>query len=146
MGVKAYSLSSVNWIHGGVPISTIGGAGESDFFTPERVQADFEFKEGADGSVTRSATNSKLAKITLKTMQSSDVNGVLSALLANDVKSPGGAGIVPGVITDLPNGTTGITYSQGWIAGPPACPFGKEAQEREWTFYAYCEIYFVGGN
>lgn len=145
MSAKVYDIKRVAIVFGIVHISSIGGYGENETITWKQTEDSFGTKVGADGTVTRFATNAKLAEIELTTMQTSPLNALLSGVLLLDTSTPGGAGIMPFTIADL-QGTTLLVQDACWIAGPPECPFGKEANERKWKFNGTISAILVGGN
>lgn len=138
-----YDLDQVEAIFLGVPCGN--GYSEGGSLKIEKVNPDFKFKEGADGRVVRSKTNSKLYKCTLSYMQTCPVNDALSAINQVDVRTPNGAGVGSFVVTDL-QGTTLFVSTQAWLEGPPPTELGAEATAREWVIYAADGNLFVGGN
>ncbi len=145
MSIKVWDVKKLAIIFGVVPISSLGGYGESDVASWKQVEDSFGTKVGADGEVTRFATNATLGECEITTMQTSPVNLLLSGILAIDTSQPGGAGIMPLTVSDL-QGTTLLFLSDAWLVGPPECPFGKEAQERKWKIQGKIAGILVGGN
>jgi hypothetical protein len=143
--MKVWDIKQLAVIFGIIPVSDIGGYGEDDSISFKQSEDSFMTKVGADGQVTRYATNASLAEIEITTMQTSSLNALLSGILLTDTSTPGGAGIMPFSAADL-QGTTLLTCSSCWVCGPPECPFGKSAKERKWKLQGVISSPFVGGN
>jgi hypothetical protein len=111
------------------------GWADGDFITIANASDAFTAQVGTDGEVTRSRTNNNMATITIRTMQSSPVNDLLSALHRMDLLLPNGAGVAPFQLQDL-NGTSDYFAEHAWIVKAPDAKFGREAAEREWTLTA----------
>lgn len=142
---KTYDGKQVALIFGAVPISAIGGYGDAEFYTWKQSEDSFGSKVGADGTITRFATNAKLAEFEVTLMQSSPANILLSAILLIDTTAPGGAGILPFACKDG-QGTTSILMSNAWIMGPPEVKFAKEVEVRVWKFQGEIGAIVIGGN
>ena len=145
MSTKVLDIKRYALVFGVVPISSIGGYGEDEVITFKQTEDSFGTKVGADGSVTRFATNASLAEMELSLMQTSPLNALLSGILLLDTNTPGGAGIMPFTIADL-QGTTLLVCSHAWIVGPPEVTIGKTATERKWKFNGEIAGIMVGGN
>lgn len=132
----------------GVAISQ--GAGQSgyddgEWFSAKPRRASFLDGEGSDGSVWRSATNSRLYDCSINLLQTSNSNNVLSGLLLADENTPGGAGIGSLVLKDL-QGTTLLLCSRAWIREPAEMTFDRGAKGRKWPIVAIRDALNVGGN
>lgn len=143
MAFKIWDLEQLAPIILGVPIT--GGYGEGEAVKVEFDEADFTFKKGADGGVTRSKTYNKVAKITVTLMQTSEFNALLSAIRLSDVNGKNGAGVGPSTLKDL-QGSTLYFASKSWIEGPPQATFGREASHRDWVICCANMESFEGGN
>lgn len=112
----------------GIPIS---GYADGEFIRVERESPSFEDVVGTDGEVTRSKTNDERATITIKLMQSSPVNALLSALHVSDKNAPGGVGVGAFLLQEI-GGTFVMVAEKAWISKEPDVVFDRTATEREW--------------
>lgn len=140
---KVYDLNRVSLIFGGIPIS--GGFADGEVIEIDQEDPDFTVKKGADGSVTRSKTNQRFTKVTVKLLQSSGGNTALSLLNNIDRGADNGASVVPLLIADL-GGLTIFAAEHSWIAKPPKASFGAEATPREWEIHVADPTRLDGGN
>ncbi len=131
---------AVNWdatqllmVFMGIAVDT--GFDENEFLDVEPEAELFGHKVGADGEVTRFRNNNRVVKITLKLMQTSIANTLMSALANLDQNTPGGAGIGPMLIQDL-QGTSLFAAEFCWISKMPKRTFAREVQVREWEMTA----------
>jgi hypothetical protein len=108
------------------------GFQDGEGVTIEQAAETFTAVVGMDGQVTRSKTLNRMATITIKLMQSSTANDLLSALHILDRDAPNGAGVVPLYIRDR-NGRSLYTAAQAWISAPPSVTYDREATSREWV-------------
>jgi hypothetical protein len=106
-------------------------------FKENRINSD----QGVDGEVTRVITGKKLATITIKLMQSSLSNDMLSSIFNADTL---GNIPLPLIIKDL-KGTTVFSAVAAWIEKYSDCTFGSDAQIREWSIAAPLDAW-IGGN
>lgn len=146
--LKIYDADQVTVLLGGVPISKGPGAsgyGDGEFLRIEQLKEDFSWKEGTDGQVTRSKTNTRLCKITLTLMQSSDSNAYLSSLRLLDATGNNGAGVVTFMVRDR-QGTSLHTASYCSVNKPPDVSYDREATERAWELMALIDERVDGGN
>lgn len=132
----------------GVAISK--GAGQSgytdgEFLNVAPARPIFESVEGTDGSISWSATNSRLLKIKLVLAQTSGSNAFLSSLTLKDQNKPNGAGIGSFIVEDL-QGTTLLLCSRSRITNWPDFTLNRTSQPRSWAFEAVWDTYVVGGN
>lgn len=121
------------------------GYADGDFVTVEQDEQSFTAKVGTDGEVTRSKTGNKLTTVKVKLMQTSRGNSILSGVLNLDEASNNGKGVGPMYLKDR-SGTFVFAASKSWITGPPAAPFGREANEREWTLHCIRDERYDGGS
>lgn len=138
--MKTYDFKSVAVIVGGRIIS---GFAEGDAIGVERDTDAWTEQVGAEGEVTRSKSNNKMGKITLRLQQASESNDVLMGLYAADQLS--NAGVFPVLIKDN-SGRQLHAAEQAWIKKLPAAPLGQESAAREWIIVTDALEMFVGGN
>jgi hypothetical protein len=141
--VKNWDASQLIMIFMGISVST--GFDENEFLDVEPEAETFGHKVGADGEVTRFRNNNRVNKLTLKLMQTSDANSLLSAIAILDENTPGGAGIGPMLIQDL-QGTTIFAAQFCWISKRPKRTFAREVQVREWELTAIIDEAVDGSN
>lgn len=141
--LKVYDADQVTFIFAAIPIDS--GYADGEFIRITKTNPDFTTKEGTDGQVTRSKTNSGHHVIKLTLMQSSSGNALLSALRNIDLAASNGAGVGPILIRDR-SGTSLYAASKAWIAAPPEVVFSREAEAREWTIECADFARLDGGN
>ncbi len=130
MATKIYDSKEVTVIICGIPLDS--GFADGEFLKVEQTSEDFTMVVGTDGEVTRSKTNDRTAKVTVRLMQTSDGNAALSALNAKDLAQSNGAGVGSFLVKDRTSGTIKYTASSCWISKPPSVSFDKTATAREW--------------
>src|SRR6266850_1641762 len=96
----------------------IQGFADGEFVTVEQMSDGFSSVVGTDGQVARSKSNDRRAKVTIKLLQTSTSNDVLSAIHRQDLNAVNGAGVFPFQIMDL-LGTTIVHAPQAWIVKYP---------------------------
>lgn len=140
MTVATYDAKAVQVVFGGFTMS--GFAKDS--------KVDIEFDEnawtkqiGVDGEGTRSKTNNQGAKITVKLMQSSKSNDILSGIEKLDRMTNSGA--LPLMIKDS-SGNSLYLCESAWIAKHPKVEFSVDAGPREWLFETDMLVAFTGHN
>lgn len=121
------------------------GYGEGAAIKFEKVTPTTKTKEGADGSASRSKTGSRLWKVTITYLSTSDANAVLSAIAGLDENNPNGAGIAPLFVQDL-QGTTEFDSPRAWIESMPSLDINQEATNVEWVLFAADATAYWGGN
>lgn len=113
----------------GTPITD--GFAEDSKVKIERPTEDWTFKEGVDGELTRSKTNSKLTKFTIYLMQTSPWNAYLDAIRKEDQANNDGVG--PCFVSSNA-GAFDVFMAAGCIAGPPKeIEISREAKANEWV-------------
>lgn len=142
-GTYTYDSDQIAIDLGGIKIDS--GFADGSFVKIEPEGMYFTYVLGTDGSVTRSKTKNKCAKITIMLMQSSYINDQLSALMIVDNAAPNGAGISPFLLKDLA-GTTFCAGAHCWIEGPPTMEYDRTAKSREWPLFCSDLNVFVGSN
>ncbi len=130
MTTKIYDSKEVSVIVAGIPVDS--GYADGEFVKIEQNEEDFTMVVGTDGEVTRSKTNNKTAKVTLRLMQTADGNAALSALNRLDKAQSNGAGVGSFLVKDRTSGTIVYQASSCWISKPPSVSFDKVATAREW--------------
>jgi hypothetical protein len=142
MATFVYDPNEVDIIFGGFPLS---GFADGEFVTIEEDSNAFNDVVGTDGQVTRSKSNDRRATVTVKLMQSSPSNGVLSSLHQTDKNSPNGAGIATLEIKDK-SGTSLHRAREAWIQKSPDVSYDREPTSREWPIRCASLQNFVGSN
>jgi hypothetical protein len=142
--LAVYDSNAVDLILGVIPI--LDGRAE-EFVTLEAAEEAYVTVVGADGKVTRCATNNRLYNGMIKLLGASEENQKLTALYHLDRNAANGAGIGAFLLKDN-NGATLIAAEQCWITNLPAKAFGKTLADVEWPFslVAPAGALFVGGN
>jgi hypothetical protein len=140
----AYSI-----ILAGIPISRgagLSGYDDGEFFTATQPQDSFLTFEGIDGTVTRDATNTHLIQMSIKLLQVSPTNDILSRLLIADTNvTTNGAGVGSFKLQDQA-GTTQIICPRCWIRKPADITLDRGAKGREWILDGIATVYMVGSN
>ena len=137
--VRTYDASKVVVVFGA---NILSGFADGSFLTVERSEDSFTVYVGSSGEVARSRSNNKTGTSTLKLMQTSLSNDILSAYMVADELS--GQGIVPFQVKDL-QGTTLVLAKESWVLKPADAEFARETGEREWKIqHAELEV-FIGG-
>ncbi len=146
--LKIYDADQVSIILGNVAISKgvgVSGYADGPFVTIEQTKEDFVIKDGTDGQVTRSKTNTFLTKVTLHLMQTSDSNIYLNSLRMLDKLGANGAGVVGLVIRDR-QGTSLHSAQYAWVNAPPQVQYDREATARDWELMCVMDLRVDGGN
>lgn len=141
--LKVYASDEVQAYFGPIPLNK--GTADGDFITIEQKADAFSLQIGTDGEGTRSKTNDRSAKMTVRLMQSSDTNDLLSATHELDKNTPGGPGVLPFIVKDMSGRTLHIAET-AWIVRAPNAVFGREAGPREWVFETNFLTRVDGGN
>lgn len=128
---KIYNADEVSFSFSGVPCSS--GWADGEFVTIEQNEDAFAIVVGTDGEVARSKTNNKTARITLKLLQTSTYNAVLSAIHEADKNTAGGTGVFPLLVSDN-NGLAKYAAKSAWIVKGADVSFDRTATVREWVF------------
>ena len=108
----------------------------------------FESAVGADGEVTRSATNDRSGVITLTLMSTSKANDWLNTWLhrSKTVELTLGAGDKFEIYVKDLNSLDTLIAADAYIQKEPASTYGRNAAEREWTIYAANVSTVFGGS
>ena len=142
MAVKVYDPADVDLLIADIPIA---GFADGEMITLEFTSQAFTSMAGSDGEVARSKSNDRRAVCTVKLLQTSDSNDLLSALYASDQLASNGAGIGAFLLRDG-QGRSLYTAAECWIQKHPNVSFDREPTPREWVIeIADCQA-FTGGN
>lgn len=136
---KSFDLSQVAVSYLAVPLD--GGYGDGAAIKFEKVKPDVVTKEGADGSVAFSETNSRQWKVTLTFLSTSTANAKLSAIK----QLPAAAAIGPFAVADLSGASTFLS-PKARIETWPNFELGAEPTNVEWSFICAECVVFWGGN
>ena len=139
---KFYDADLVTVAIAGIPVS---GYADGEFLSITQETDAFSDVVGTDGEVTRSKTKDTRATVSLKLMQTSDSNDLLSALYNTDMSAPNGAGVGAFLVRDR-SGRSLYTGDACWIQKAPDVSFDREATSREWTIRVANLLRFDGGN
>lgn len=138
--LSTYDPSQVFVTYGGF---TLQGFAEGSMVSVERNENAYNLYIGSDGEGARSKSNNKSAVITIRLMQTSDSNDILTSIAKMDETA--NAGSLPFMIKDG-NGRTLLIAENCWIQKIPVIDFGKEVVEREWKLETDNIEVFTGGN
>lgn len=130
--VANYNPAEVDIIFGPVKVE---GYADGEFVTLDQEEDTFLKVVGTDGELARSLNANDATVITIKLLQTSASNALLSALLQLD-KLTGGRSPQVLLIKDR-SGFTLNAFPNGWIVKPPAQSFDKQAGPREWQLIGY---------
>jgi len=142
MALFDYSPDEVDVLVAGIPIT---GWADGEFLTIEMTTDAFTSVVGTDGEVTRNRSNDNRATATVKLMQSSASNDLLSALYNTDRLARNGAGIGAFLVKDN-QGRSLYAAAECWIRKHPDISFDREATAREWVIEIADLQVFTGGN
>lgn len=144
--MRAWNIRDLAISLNAVPLDD-GGYAEDEVFTLEWTEQQFTLYTGADGEVSRAATNNGSAMATLKYAQTAAANDRLSALLKADLGLPNGAGA--GVFSARDKaGRLVVMSERAWVTGWPTVNLGKTIKVNEWKIQlADASLaMFVGGR
>lgn len=142
MPMKDYSPDEVDVLVAGIPIS---GYAEGEFVSISFTTDLFTTKVGSDGEVMRARSMDRRATCTIKLMQGSDSNDLLSALYQLDQRARNGAGVGAFLVKDN-QGRSLYAAPECWIRKHPDVSFSNEPTPREWTIEIAELEPFTGGN
>ena len=140
-----YRLTEVDVIFGAIAIKDNPADG---YVTIAYDADDFEEVIGADGSVTRYATENTMALVTITLKRSSSENAKLSAVRNADILTPGGAGVAPLTVKDK-QGSSLFFAAQAWIRKMPDSGHSKDVgPDISWPIRAKVAkgAHIIGGN
>lgn len=121
----------------------LSGFADDDFIEIERDEDMWTKKTGVDGEVTRSKSNNKSGRVTLRLMQSSMSNDDLSTLALLDESSNAGAGAL---LCKDNSGRAVFASDTCWVRKFPKAGYKKGVNMMEWTLDTGVLNVYVGGN
>lgn len=127
--MRAWNIRDLSISLNAVPLE--GGYADDEVMQYEPAEAQYTVYTGADGEVSRAATNNGTGMITLKYAQTSAANDRLSALLKADLGLPNGAGAGVYSARDK-QGRLVIVSERAWVIGWPTVTLGKTIKVNEW--------------
>lgn len=130
MAMRAWNIKDLAISLNAVPLSD-GGYGEDEVMQLEWEEDQFIAYVGADGEVSRAATNNGLATVTLTYAHTAAANDRLTALLKADMAATNGAGAGLYQARDT-NGRMVVLSERAWVAAYPSVTLGKTIQTIEW--------------
>lgn len=139
MTLRTFSINELIVVYGGVPLT---GFAPGEFMTIEYDNDIFTQVDGADGEVARVKSGMLSATATLRFLQTSPSNDVLSAFLIEDIAINKTQLFI---VKDL-NGLTILFASQCYIPKSANPAYGTENVNREWRIKIPKMIGFLGGN
>jgi len=122
-----------------------GFASGDEVISVEPMSQAFEDEVGIDGEVARSRVSDRRLKITVRLLQTSKSNAVLSSMLESDRNSANGEGVGAALVQDNSGGSI-VNGAQSWIVGHPKQVYGRTAKELEWEFRVADGDQKEGGN
>ena len=125
--VASYAFKDVVLLFNGVPLS--GFADGDDAIVIERNVDAYTLLVGADGDAMALKQANKSGVATLKLLQSSASNAILTAVLK--IQDAGLLSPVPFSVVD-PNGLDLVLAEAAFPAGPPRLVYGAGHNPREW--------------
>jgi hypothetical protein len=128
--MRAWNIKDLAISLNAVPLSD-GGYGEDEVMQLEWEEDQFTAYVGADGEVSRAATNNGLATVTLTYAHTAAANDRLTALLKADMAAPNGAGAGMFSARDV-NGRMLVQAERAWVMAYPSVTLGKTIQTVEW--------------
>jgi len=142
MAFREYDSNAVVVSVGGADIE---GFASGAIVTIEQLTDDYLEVVGTTGEVVRSRSNDRRATVTIRLMQTSPSNDILSAISNADLNAPNGVGVTSLYIRDM-NGRALYSAASCWIARPPQVTFDQTAQPREWLVRCAELVRLDGGN
>jgi len=137
---KTYAAKKVQLVFKGIPIT---GFMEDSFIEVDRNSDSFTLMVGADGEGARAASADKSAKITIRLLQTSASNDVLTASVISDELTNVGSG--PLMIKDG-SGRSLDSAAEAWVTKPAKKVYSKGIEGREWVLETDALLPFAGGN
>lgn len=143
--LRSWNLRDLAISLNAVPLDD-GGYGDDEVMSLEWAEEQFTTFVGADGEVSRSATNNGVATVTLKYAQTAAANDRLTALLKADLLAPNGAGAGFFQARDK-EGRLVVLSERSWIKGFPPLTLGKTIKVFEWKIELADALgSFIGGR
>lgn len=123
----------------------IEGLAAGNFITVAQDSDAFNMVVGIRGDVARSKTSNKAAKITVRLMQTSPGNDILSTIHNLDQSAPNGAGVFTVGMRDSATGRAFWTGATAWIVKAPDVNMDAQDTPREWVIQVARLERFDGG-
>lgn len=142
MSTAVYSADEVTVVFASILMQ---GFAEDEAVTVEMESDDYEDVVGVDGFVAVSKTRDERGTVTIKLLQTSPTNDVLSAHRMAGLLAPNGAGVGALLVKDR-QGRSLYTAEHAWIQKAPDAAFARAAGAREWVIRCAKLINFTGGN
>lgn len=140
--MKTYDPKRFTLVFAGINLNK--GLADGTFFKATPMAPRFSSKSGVDGEVVRSRKHDKRRSIEFTTMQTSEVNDRLSAILDTDANSENGEGVGSFLLMDR-NGTT-VMEGAAYVAQDPDLELAAEAGTRVWKLELVDETNVVHGS
>ena len=128
MSVKEYDPDMIDVLVSGAPLS---GFQEDSIIEVEFDDDDFQMVKGVDGDVTRSRVIARTATVTIKLLNTSRSNAVLSAIRAQGAPGTGTADVFAFMLRDR-NGASVLATDTAWIMHAPGISHSGKANARDW--------------
>lgn len=138
--VYTYSPDKVFVLVNGAPLT---GLGEDTAVELAPVADLSSYKVGMDGDVTRAVGTNRCCEITIRLLQSSPSNDVLSALIGLDTLT--GGRLIAITVQDVLSRDLFVS-PQSWLSARPTVTYAREASEREWKFVGLPSVWNLGGS
>jgi len=140
MATRHYDKDQVVLIVMGIPILEFA---EGDSLSMTYSEDDWAVKQGHHGSVMRAKKPNNVAELTLKLMQGSPANELLSTQVMLDIRT--GLGAAPSSVKDV-NGTSLMSCQSSWCVKRPDLSLATEVGEVEWKFACSGAEIWLGQN
>jgi hypothetical protein len=141
--LATYNAAQVVLAWGGVTIAA--GYADGEFVSADYDADAFSLYIGTDGSGTRSKSNNKSAKFSIRLAQSSPMNDYMSEMHNKDLREDNGGGIMPFLLEDK-SGRTLIRANHVWIVKHAPVSMDRGVKERVWPMQTEKADTIVGGN
>ena len=135
-----YDPSEITFTFGGFALT---GFAEGSFITVEYDEDSFTLDVGTDGEGARNKNANRAGKFTVKLMQTSSSNDILSSFYRADRLS--NSGIAPAMCKDNLGRSLHMAES-AWVEKSPSADYAKESGVREWVIRTHHLEDFVGGT
>jgi hypothetical protein len=130
MAVNQYDPDLVDIV---IDVATMSGFQEDSICEFEFDDEFYEIVKGVDGDISRSRKVARTGKLTIKLLNTSKSNAVLSALMAPGFTSGNGTADVFAVLIRDRNGASLVSCDKCWIQKPATVVHAGKAQARDWV-------------
>ena len=124
----------------GIPLT---GFGEDEAISVAPMADLSTSKVGIDGDVSRSMGTDRRVEVTIRLMQTSPSNDVLSGIVG--VQAVTGGRLITLTVMNATSRDL-VVAGQAWLRARPTLTFAREAGEREWVFQCLPSAWFAGGS